>query len=155
MRNIHLGVDTSFSAALFEKYLSVISNPQEGEKLAENKELFMKLLKDDMKINVNDFSFENSLGKKFAFNASALVGGYIDETQLFKRISLDGKATINTTITDFLSPYDSLRDFAPMAEVYGSQFLKPDGDGVKMEFSFDKASNSMILNGKPIPLPHN
>ena len=155
VRNIHLGVDTSFSAALFEKYLSIISNPQEGEKLAENKELFMKLLKDDMKINVNDFSFENSLGKKFAFNASALLGGYIDETQLFKRMSLDGKATINTTITDFLSPYDSLRDFAPMAEVYGSQFLKPDGDGVKMEFSFDKASNSMILNGKPIPLPHN
>ena len=70
-----------------------------------------------------------------------------------KVTGFSGKIRINTTIVDFLSPYDSLRDFGPMVEVYADQFVKKDGNGVKMEFRYDKASNSFDLNGKLIPLP--
>ena len=153
LRNIHSSVGINLSAKLYEKF--AFAGSKDFDELAENKELLKELLNDDIKFEIKDFSFENSLGKKFAFNLNALVGGFIDEEKLFEKMELGGKATINTTITDFLSPYDSLRDFAPMAEVYGSEFLKPDGQGVKMEFSYDKANNAINLNGKPIPLPRN
>ena len=151
LRNIHSDMGVSLSAKLYEKF--AFAKPDDLEALKRDTTLLKDLLKDDVKLDINDFSFENSLSKKFSLNSNILVGGFIDEEKLFERMGFSGKIRINTTIADFLSPYDSLRDFGPMVEVYADQFVKKDGNGVKMEFRYDKASNSFDLNGKLIPLP--
>lgn len=151
LRNIHSDMGVSLSAKLYEKF--AFAKPDDLEALKRDTTLLKDLLKDDVKLDINDFSFENSLSKKFSLNSNVLVGGFIDEEKLFERMGFSGKIKINTTIADFLSPYDSLRDLGPMVEAYADQFVKKDGNGVKMEFRYDKASNSFDLNGKLIPLP--
>ncbi|MDA3058216.1 YdgA family protein [Campylobacter sp. VBCF_05 NA6] len=150
VRNVAIDSDIAMSEKLYREL--AFANQNKAEELAKNPQILRDLLKDDISLNLKNLSFENSIGKKFSLSAKGVVGDFVDEETLFAKMSASGSAKIDTSLGEFVSDYDSLRPFAPLIELYSAQFLRPEGNGVRLDFSYDKASNLLQLNGENIPL---
>ena len=116
VRNVAIDSDTAMSEKLYREL--AFANQNKAEELAKNPQILRDLFKDDISLNLKNLSFENSVGKKFSLSAKGVVGDFVDEETLFAKMSASGSAKIDTSLSEFISDYDSLRPFAPLIELY-------------------------------------